>query len=67
MNGIPKIAVGDVLVMKKPHPCGENGFEVLRIGSDVRIKCNGCGRDVTVPRLKIEKSIKKIIHGDTDR
>ena len=64
MNNIPKIAPGDVLVMKKPHPCGKTEFEVVRTGSDIRIKCLGCGRDVTVPRMKLEKSIKKIIHGD---
>lgn len=57
---IIKIEVGDILLMKKPHPCGNDKFEVLRIGSDIRIKCIGCGRDVTVPRLKLEKNIKRI-------
>ena len=57
---IIKIDVGDILLMKKPHPCGTDTFEVLRIGSDIRIKCTGCGRDVTVPRIKLEKNIKKI-------
>ncbi len=61
MKPIPKILPGDVLEMKKPHPCGKSSFEVLRVGSDVRIVCLGCGRDVTVPRLKLEKSIKKIV------
>ena len=56
---IIKIDVGDILLMKKPHPCGTDTFEVLRIGSDIRIKCTGCGRDVTVPRIKLEKNIKK--------
>ncbi|MBQ7475214.1 MAG: DUF951 domain-containing protein [Clostridia bacterium] len=60
MNTIPKIRPGDVLTMKKPHPCGNASFEVMRVGSDVRIVCLGCGRDVTVPRIKLEKSIKKI-------
>ena len=58
---IPKISVGDVLELKKPHPCGTSRFEVARIGSDIRIICNGCGRDMTLPREKLEKAIKKII------
>ncbi len=57
---IPKIEVGDILTMKKPHPCGCFQFEVLRVGSDIRIKCSECSRDVTVPRIKLEKNIKKI-------
>jgi len=44
--------------MKKPHPCGEHEFEVLRVGSDIKIKCVSCGREVTVPRVKLEKNIK---------
>lgn len=50
--------VGDILIMKKPHPCGEYEFEVLRVGSDIKIRCNGCGREVVVPRVKLEKNIK---------
>ena len=61
MIAIPKIAVGDLLEMKKPHPCGSKTFQVLRIGTDVRIQCTGCGRDLTLERVKLEKSIKKII------
>ncbi|MBQ2729887.1 MAG: DUF951 domain-containing protein [Clostridia bacterium] len=57
-----KIATGDVLELKKPHPCGEKRFSVLRIGSDIRIVCTGCGRDMTIPRIKLEKAIKKIYH-----
>jgi hypothetical protein len=61
MISIPKFSVGDTLEMKKNHPCGAKTFRVLRTGTDVRIQCTGCGRDVTVERLKLEKSIKKII------
>lgn len=57
---IPKINVGDILVLKKSHPCGENKMKVARVGSDVRIICEGCGRDMTLPREKLEKSIRKI-------
>lgn len=54
------VNIGDVLTMKKPHPCGSKEFEVLRIGADFRIKCKGCGHEVMVARSKIEKNIKKI-------
>lgn len=58
---IIKISVGDVLELKKPHPCGEKQFKVLRVGSDVRIVCQCCGRDMTLDRIKLEKSIKRIV------
>ena len=54
------VKVGDKLIMKKNHPCGSNEFEVLRIGMDFRIRCTNCGREVMVPRAKIERSIKNI-------
>ncbi|MGI6264851.1 MAG: DUF951 domain-containing protein [Acutalibacteraceae bacterium] len=54
------IQVGDRLIMKKPHPCGADAFEVLRVGMDFRLKCAGCGHEFLVPRLKIEKRIKSI-------
>ena len=57
---ILKISIGDVLELKKPHPCGNKLFKVLRVGSDVRIICLECGRDMTLDRVKLEKSIKKI-------
>ena len=55
---------GDVLEMKKPHPCGSAQLRVLRVGSDVRVACVGCGRDMTIPRVKLEKSVKRVIEGD---
>lgn len=54
------ILVGDILEMKKPHPCGNKSFEVLRIGMDFRLRCTACGREFLAPRLKIEKHIKKV-------
>lgn len=54
------IKVHDILTMKKPHPCGENKFEVLRVGMDFKIKCLSCGHEVMAPRSKIEKRIKSI-------
>lgn len=57
---IIKIRTGDVLHLKKPHPCGCADFSVMRVGSQVRIVCRGCGRDMTLDRIKLEKSIKSI-------
>ena len=56
----PQFTALDRLQLKKPHPCGGDIFRVLRIGSDIRIVCDGCGRDLTLPREKLEKMIKKV-------
>ena len=53
-----KIDVGDILTLKKPHPCGSHEWEVLRIGQDLRLKCVGCGYQMMIARKSIEKSIK---------
>lgn len=58
------VRVGDILEMKKPHPCGCKNFSVARVGMDFKIRCVACGREVMVPRVKIEKNIKKIIRED---
>ncbi|MBR2343426.1 MAG: DUF951 domain-containing protein [Clostridia bacterium] len=60
-----RFSSGAVLEMKKTHPCGSRLFSVLRGGSDVRIKCNGCGKDMTLPREKLEKMIKKVVSQET--
>ena len=61
-------AVGDILVMKKNHACGRGSkeFTVLRVGSDIRIVCNSCKHDITVPRIKLEKNIKSVISKTPD-
>ncbi len=56
-----RFSKGDTLIMKKKHPCSSDRFTVLRIGSDIRIVCSGCGRDMILPRESIEKSIKQVI------
>lgn len=58
---IIKLAVGDTVKLKKQHPCGNDIFKLLRVGSDVRIKCTQCGRDLEIDRVKLEKAIKKIL------
>ena len=54
------IRVGDILTMKKPHPCGERRWQVLRIGMDFKLKCLGCGHEVMGPRNKFERNIKAV-------
>lgn len=47
--------------MKKPHPCGGFRFHVLYAGSDVKVRCETCGREMILPRVKLEKNIKRVI------
>ena len=54
------IQVGDVLTMKKAHPCGEKRWEVLRTGADFRLRCLGCGHEVFGARSKFEKNVRNI-------
>ena len=54
------IRLNDVLEMKKTHPCGEKRWQVLRTGMDFRLRCLGCGREVMVPRAKVEKNIRRV-------
>ena len=56
-----EIHVNDELIMKKPHPCGNNRFLVLRVGMDFKIRCIQCGREVMVPRKKVEHNIRRVI------
>ncbi len=56
----------DRIQMKKPHPCGGKIFRVVRVGSEVRIICETCKRDMTMDRLKLEKAIKQIVSSTTD-
>lgn len=54
------IQVGNIVKLKKQHPCGSHEWEVLRIGADFKLKCVGCGHLVMLPRTSVEKSIKGI-------
>ena len=55
------IHVGDVLELKKAHPCGSHEWLVLRVGMDFKLRCAGCGHELMIPRAKAEKSVKKIL------
>lgn len=56
--------LGDIVQMKKPHPCGTNEMEIIRMGMDIRIKCVGCKHSVLIPRAKFEKSMKKVLRSE---
>ncbi len=58
------IKVGQIVRMKKKHPCGSFDWEVLRVGIDFRLKCLGCGHMIMIPRVKAEKNIKKVMNVD---
>jgi len=58
---IIKFQLNDVVELKKPHPCGSKIFKIMRVGSEMRIVCEGCGRDMIIDRIKLEKATKKII------
>ncbi|URN95934.1 MAG: DUF951 domain-containing protein [Candidatus Pristimantibacillus lignocellulolyticus] len=59
--------LGDIVLMKKVHPCGSSEMEVIRMGMDIRMKCVGCGHSILIPRAKFEKNMRKVVRqGSTD-
>ena len=54
------VRLGDVLTIKKTHPCGSKQWLVLRTGMDFRLRCLGCGHEILTPRSKAEKNIRSI-------
>ena len=60
MTIIP-LHLNDRIKLKKQHPCGGKTFRILRVGSEVRVVCETCGRDMTMDRIKLEKAIKQIL------
>ena len=54
------INVGDMVITKKQHPCGNNRFEVLRVGLDFKLRCCECKHEIMIPRIKIMKNIKGV-------
>lgn len=59
-----KFKINDIVELKKAHPCGSKKFRVLRVGSEIRIVCLGCSRDMVIDRIKLEKATKKIEAAD---
>ncbi len=60
------ISIGDKLKMKKKHPCGSEIFIVSRAGMDFKIRCEKCGHEIMLPRIKLEKNIKQVIKEEND-
>lgn len=60
------IQVGDVVKLKKQHPCGSSLWEVLRIGMDFRLKCQGCGHQIMIPRKQVEKNLRQLIKNNKE-
>lgn len=54
-------ALNDIVEMKKQHPCGTNAWKIIRVGADIRIKCEGCGHSVMLPRREFTKKMKRVI------
>ena len=67
MATILRFTLGDTLELKKPHPCGTNKMRIARVGSDIRIICEGCGRDMTLPREKLEKAVRHILPAKAEK
>lgn len=51
----------DIVEMKKPHPCGTNRWRIIRMGMDIRMKCEGCGHSVLLPRREFTRKLKKVL------
>ena len=52
--------VGDIVKLKKQHPCGSNEWEILRVGADFRLKCMGCGHHIMLARKLVEKNTRDL-------
>lgn len=66
MPGEKPFALYDVVEMKKPHPCGENRWKIIRMGADIRIKCQGCGHSVMLARKQFAKKLKRVLEKNSD-
>jgi hypothetical protein len=69
MNNVPQpsdrrtgmdLSIGDIVKLKKQHPCGSSEWEILRVGMDFRLKCLGCGHQIMLPRKQVEKNIRQV-------
>ena len=58
--------LGSIVIMKKQHPCGTNRWEIIRIGTDTKIKCLACGRTIMLPRIEFNKKLKKVVNDEKE-
>lgn len=61
---IKEFKLGDLVEMKKPHPCGSKIWKVIRTGADIRMECQGCRHQVMIPRSKFERNMKKVVSSE---
>lgn len=61
MPGQSALREGLVVRLKKPHPCGTNAWEIMRMGMDVKLRCGGCGQVVRLPRKKFERRVRGVV------
>lgn len=54
----------DKVIMKKTHPCGNNEFEIIRLGADIKIRCTKCAHVIMLPRVDFNKKIKKVVNDE---
>jgi len=58
--------LGSIVIMKKQHPCGTNKWEIIRVGTDIKIKCLECGRTIMLPRIEFNKKLKKVVNDEKE-
>lgn len=63
---LPDVSLNDVLMLRKPHPCGGNEWKVVRLGADIGLVCLKCGRQVLLPRRDLARRFKKFISRGSD-
>ncbi len=61
MAKVVQVVLGDIIEMEKPHPCGYNGWEVVKLGIDIGLKCNGCGHKVRLLRSEFDRRFRKYV------
>ncbi len=62
-----KYNLNDIVMLKKIHPCGNDKFEIIRLGIDIKIKCIRCGHVIMLPRVEFNKKIKKVINNENEK
>jgi hypothetical protein len=60
-NGPLELRIGDVVRLRKPHPCGSHDWTVVRLGADIGLRCHGCDHRILVPRRTVERRLKTFV------
>ena len=59
--------LGSIVIMKKPHPCGTNLWEITRMGVDIKLKCVNCGRTIMIDKLEFDRKLKKVVEDEKEK